>query len=234
MSTELKVHDDAAAEADDAGRRGRPAAGQDPAKRRQIIEGARRVFIEMGFDAASMNDITREAGVSKGTIYVYFANKEELFEALIEEERRSIFANLYEALERGGTVRDTLTAYGIALVRKITSPAVLKAQRTVISICERMPELGVRFYDRGPKRGHDKLAAYLTRAVEAGALAIPDIELGAYQFADLSMSRMFRQCLFGYRSTSPADDEIARTVNSAVDMFVKAYGGPNLETWTNS
>ncbi len=66
-------------------RRGRPAAGQDPVKRAQIIEGARRVFIDKGFEAASMNDITREAGVSKGTIYVYFANKEELFEALIEE-----------------------------------------------------------------------------------------------------------------------------------------------------
>ena len=84
----------------DSLRRGRPAAGQDPAKRQQIIEGARRVFIDMGFDAASMNDITREAGVSKGTIYVYFANKEELFEALIEEERCAIFNDLYEALER--------------------------------------------------------------------------------------------------------------------------------------
>jgi AcrR family transcriptional regulator len=59
----------------DSIRRGRPAAGQDPAKRSQIIDGARRVFIEKGFEAASMNDITREAGVSKGTIYVYFANK---------------------------------------------------------------------------------------------------------------------------------------------------------------
>ena len=74
-------------------RRGRPAAGQDPVKRSQIIEGARRVFIDKGFEAASMNDITREAGVSKGTIYVYFANKEELFEALIEEERGTIFKN---------------------------------------------------------------------------------------------------------------------------------------------
>ena len=80
-------------------RRGRPAAGQDPAKRQQIIEGARRVFIDMGFDAASMNDITREAGVSKGTIYVYFANKEELFEALIEEERCT---HLQRSLRRAG------------------------------------------------------------------------------------------------------------------------------------
>ncbi len=234
MPAEPKVHKDRTADTEDVRRRGRPAAGQDPAKRRQIIEGARRVFIEMGFDAASMNDITRAAGVSKGTIYVYFASKEELFVALIEEERRTIFVNLYEALERGGTVRDTLTSYGTTLVRKITSPAVLKAQRTVISICERIPELGARFYERGPKRGHDKLAAYLARAVEAGALVIPDIELAAYQFADLSMSRLFRQCLFGYRNTTPTQEEIERIVTSGVDMFLKAHGGPNLETWTNS
>lgn len=204
--------------------RKRRVAGQDPAKRRQIIEGARRVFIEMGFDAASMNDITRAAGVSKGTIYVYFANKEELFEALIEEERQTIFANMYEALERGGGVRETLTAYGIALALKITSPTVLKAQRTVIAICERMPELGVRFYERGPKRGHDKLAVYLRRLVDAGELAIPDIDLAAYQFADLCMTGIFRQCLFGYRTETPTREEIERNVASGVSVFLAAYG----------
>ncbi|MFI0846307.1 TetR/AcrR family transcriptional regulator [Mesorhizobium sp. IMUNJ 23232] len=205
-------------------RPGRRAAGQDPAKRKQIIDGARRIFINMGFDAASMNDITREAGVSKGTIYVYFANKEELFEALIEDERQTIFANLYDALEGDGDVRETLIRYGIALARKITSPTVLKAQRTVISICERMPEIGVRFYERGPKRGHDKLAVFLTRAVEKGLLDIPDIDLAAYQLGDLSMSRIFRQCLFGYRSTTPSEEEIGEVVTAGVDVFLKAYG----------
>jgi len=204
--------------------RARRAAGQDPVKRSQIIAGARRVFIEMGFDAASMNDITRAAGVSKGTIYVYFANKEELFEALIEEERQTIFANLYDALEGNGEVRETLVRYGMALARKITSPTVLKAQRTVIGICERMPELGVRFYERGPKRGHDKLAAYLQRAVAAGKLSISDIDLAAYQLGDLCMSRIFRQCLFGYRSESPGTEEIAQVVESGVDVFLRAYG----------
>src|SRR3954471_17370888 len=58
----------------------------DNAKRRQIIEGARAVFLSQGFDAASMNDIARKAGVSKGTLYVYFRNKEELFEAITEHE----------------------------------------------------------------------------------------------------------------------------------------------------
>ncbi|WP_442579746.1 TetR/AcrR family transcriptional regulator [Mesorhizobium sp. ASY16-5R] len=224
MSADTGLALPACTETPDSLRRGRPAAGHDPVKRKQIIDGARRIFINMGFDAASMNDITREAGVSKGTIYVYFANKEELFEALIEDERNTIFANLYDALEGDGDVRETLIRYGIALARKITSPTVLKAQRTVISICERMPEIGVRFYERGPKRGHDKLAAYLTRAVEKGLLSIPDIDLAAYQLGDLCMSRIFRQCLFGYRSTTPSEDEIGQVVTAGVDLFIKAYG----------
>ena len=58
------------------------------AKRRQIIDGASRVFLAQGFDAASMGAIAREAGVSKGTLYVYFKSKEELFEAIVEEQRR--------------------------------------------------------------------------------------------------------------------------------------------------
>src|SRR5262245_19142959 len=169
-------------------RRGRPAAGHDPAKRRQIIDGARRVFIEMGFDAASMNDITRAAGVSKGTIYVYFANKEELFEALIEEERRAIFSDLYDALERDDDLRETLIGYGVGLAVKITSDPVVHAQRTVIGICERIPELGARFYERGPKTGHSKLAEFLKRAMARGEVDLADVELAAYQFTDLCLS----------------------------------------------
>src|SRR5436853_5369027 len=63
-----------------------PEMGGDSAKRRQILEGARRVFLAQGFDAASMGEIARAAGVSKGTLYVYFENKEELFAAIVREE----------------------------------------------------------------------------------------------------------------------------------------------------
>ncbi len=101
---------------------------EDSAKRRQIMDGARRTFLANGFDAASMNEIARTAGVSKGTIYVYFDNKEELFEAMIEEERCAIFSDLYWALEQGGEVRGTLIRFGVALATKITSEKVTRAQ----------------------------------------------------------------------------------------------------------
>src|ERR1700688_5127516 len=62
-----------------------PQMAQDSAKRRQIVQGARSIFLAQGFDAASMNDIAKAAGVSKGTLYVYFDNKEQLFEAIVHQ-----------------------------------------------------------------------------------------------------------------------------------------------------
>src|SRR6266581_1004140 len=59
---------------------------EDSSKRRQILDGARKVFMDLGFDGASMGEIARSAGVSKGTLYVYFADKSRLFEAIVEEE----------------------------------------------------------------------------------------------------------------------------------------------------
>jgi AcrR family transcriptional regulator len=215
-------------ESGDGHRRGRPAAGQDPVKRQQIIEGARRVFISMGFDAASMNDITREAGVSKGTIYVYFANKEELFEALIEEERGTIFKNLYEALGQGGPLRDTLIRFAIGLSVKITSDKVVLAQRTIIGASERIPELGRRFYERGPKRGHERFVEFLKEAAAQGLLELPDPGLAAYQFTELALAGLFRQCLFAYRTETPKPAEIDYVARSGVDVFLKAYGTEKL------
>src|SRR4029079_12727748 len=63
------------------------AGEEHSSKRRQILDGARKVFLELGFDGASMGEIARAAGVSKGTLYVYFPDKAGLFAAIVEEEK---------------------------------------------------------------------------------------------------------------------------------------------------
>src|SRR5271163_191064 len=63
-----------------------PVGDEDSSKRRQILAGASKVFLDLGFDGASMGEIARAAGVSKGTLYVYFADKNRLFEAIVEQE----------------------------------------------------------------------------------------------------------------------------------------------------
>ena len=94
------------------------ASNDGSAKRRQIVEGARQVFLSAGFDGASMNDIARTAGVSKGTLYAYFSSKDELFEAIIRGE----FAQAAERLckfRREGDARDMLRDFGVRLISRM-------------------------------------------------------------------------------------------------------------------
>ncbi len=207
----------------EADRPSRLAAGQDPAKRQQILEGANRVFSQMGFDAASMNDITREAGVSKGTIYVYFDSKEELFLELCNHYREILFADIYHALESDGDLREALIEFGVALAGVITSDVVVRAQRVVIGVAERMPSMSRDFYERGPKRGQALMRALIDRHVAAGRLDIEDTELATYQLADLFMSGMFKKRLFGCMEQPPSKELIRKTVTAGVDVFLKAY-----------
>ena len=102
---------------------------EDSSKRRQILDGARKVFMDLGFDGASMGEIARSAGVSKGTLYVYFADKNRLFEAIVEEE----------TLEQGKVafnfdperdVTTTLMDFGQAYIQLLCRPGGGSATRT--------------------------------------------------------------------------------------------------------
>ena len=99
---------------------------------------------------------------------------------------------------------------------------------TVIGACDRIPELGARFYERGPKRGHDKFVTFLDAAIERGLIEVDDVDLAAYQFTDLCLAGLFRQCIFSYRSKAPSQAEIDHVVRSGVHVFLKAYGTATL------
>ena len=205
--------------------RRRIPAGENPEKRRQILEGARRVFSSLGFDAANMSDIAREAGVSKGTLYVYFENKEQLFTALIDQERALIQADLFATLADGTDSAQTLRAFGQRFARLMTQERIVRAQRVVVSMAERMPDLTRAFYAAGPKATAARLADWLAAQTEAGSLAIADPDLAAAQFIDLCQTLLSRPRLYGAADGEPGEDGIARTVEGAVHVFLAAYGG---------
>src|SRR5262245_2027457 len=95
-------------------------ASGDGAKRRQIIEGTRQVFRAQGFDGASMGEIARAAGVSKGTLYVYFDSKESLFEALVTVDRREAAEQLFQFDLDDPDIRGVLERLGRRFIVKMT------------------------------------------------------------------------------------------------------------------
>ena len=131
------------------------------AKRRQIMDGARTVFLAGGFDGASMNDVARAAGVSKGTLYAYFNSKDELFEAIIRAENAQAAERLC-TFKREGDVREMLTDFGVRLLGRMTEPTTLALARVVIAAAEKFPNVGRAFYEAGPLYGATRLAAELS------------------------------------------------------------------------
>lgn len=203
---------------------GRRAAGEDPVKREQIIDGAKRVFMAVGFDAASMNDITREAGVSKGTIYVYFDGKEDLFAAMIERERAKVVASMKHVLQSNhGPIDAVLQDFGVTFVTHMCADKTVRGMKMVLSVSERMPALCHRFFSASPENGYTILRAYLDDKIAEGLLAIEDTDLASRQFIELCMPGLFKRRLFGWLPVPPDADEIERTVRSAIAMFLTFY-----------
>jgi AcrR family transcriptional regulator len=205
---------------------GKSGAGQDPRKRQQILDGARRLFLAEGFDAVSMADIAREAGVSKGTLYVYFESKEELFAELVRIEKDKHFSPIFTLDPNDHDVEAVLRRLGHGFCHFITLPHVVMGKRTVIAIGTRMPELTENFFREGPARCRGKLCEYLDAQVAAGVLAIPDTSLAAAQFLDLTQSTYGFRMLFGI-GHAPRPEEAEKIIDSAVRMFMAAYRAPS-------
>ncbi len=212
-------------ETTDAATGGRAAAGQDNRKRRQILDGAYRQFMHQGFDATSMGDIAKQAGVSKGTLYVYFDSKERLFQELVREEKERQFPTIFTLDPDETDVRAALTRVGRQFARFITEAHVVMAMRTIVAMAERMPDIALDFYDHGPKQCTGLLAQYFDVQIAAGRLAMPDVDLAAAQFLELAQASLSRPLMFGARER-PSEAQIDAVVESAVTMFLAAYQRP--------
>jgi AcrR family transcriptional regulator len=199
-----------------------PSTEEDSAKRRQIIEGARLVFLAKGFDAASMSDIARAAGVSKGTLYVYFENKEQLFSAICDLECQLQAEGVFTFDPEDRDVEATLMRVGTDFANFICRPEKASSLRAVIAIAERMPDIGKTFYGGGPGRGIARLAAYLEAQTKAGVLKVEDFELAAAQFIEMCHATMFKPVLFNF-GDPPTPERVKHVIGTAVRVFLAAY-----------
>ncbi len=192
-------------------------------KRRQVLRGARDVFLKRGFEGASMEQIAKAAGVSKGTLYVYFPSKEALFEALTLEEKKNLAENFLSLESPSGDPRADLGSLARAHVRALIDDDHMASVRMVIGVVNSFPEFGERFYEAGPCVGIRKISNYLVRETEAGRLNVQNPDIAAGHFFDLTTSRLLRQMLMCPNFSVKLDD-IDTTIESGLDVFMSHYG----------
>lgn len=198
-------------------------------KRGQILDGAHRVFMKMGYDAASMNDVTREAGVSKGTIYVYFQSKEELFAALIERGKGLFTESVRELLAQHPDPDEGLRLFAYAFIDQLYDTEMIPAMRILLGVIDRMPSLCQRFFAGSPNNARSVLKDYLDQQVAAGRLTIEDTTLGAAQFIDLTVGSYFKGKLFNETPARPTDSELERVIGGGMKVFFCAYRAKSAE-----
>lgn len=195
---------------------------EESAKRRQIVEGARIIFRVLGFDAASMGEIAKAAGVSKGTLYVYFKDKDELFQAIVEKECVFQAEGVFDFDVNDPDIAGALTRMGIAYVRVLCVPERLSTLRTVMAIADRKPNAGRTFYEAGPAAGLAKLRAYFEAQVAAGRLVMADSEVAAAQFIESCHATLLKPMMFNF-APPPSLERIEYVVTIAVNTFMTAY-----------
>lgn len=190
----------------------------DSPKRRQILDGARALFLSRGFEATSMQDVARAAGVSKGTLYVYFDSKEAMFQALVQQECGLLQDSVRQLAAASGPVQDDLLAIARRMLARLLQPEVLAAMRMTIGAGEKFPELARQIHAAGPMRTRTILADYLRRRAQAGDLVIADCEDAAAEFMDLVVSGLQRRALL--MMAPPTEAEVEAYTQARVARFL--------------
>ncbi len=194
-----------------------------PEKHQQILRGAATIFSQDGYEGASMSRIAACAGVSKGTLYNYFASKAELFSAWVAQECERKLSLVFGDAEVNEQLEAGLLALGSRIVHMMMSPSGLTIYRLTVAEASKFPELARSFYEAGPAHATQFMTAWLMQHIQAGRLAIPDAAFAAEQFFALCQTRIGMLRRLGLMTE--IDDTLAkRVVEGAVTMFLNTYG----------
>ena len=135
----------------------------------EIIQAALEVFAERGFAATKLEDVARKAGVTKGTIYLYFENKEALFKALIRGTIVPVIAQGEEIAQAfTGSARDLFEKLVREYCRLVGETALASIPRLMIAEAGNFPQLARFYYQEVITRGHRLMAGVLERGIKAG------------------------------------------------------------------
>ncbi|MDA3919759.1 MAG: TetR/AcrR family transcriptional regulator [Salinisphaera sp.] len=191
-------------------------------KSEQVLDAAKRLFIEHGFGATSMDAIARAAGVSKATVYAHHDSKQALFAATARRECRRVVGEM--AIADGAQHLDletALTRIGRSFIKAILSEETMALLRMVIAEVARFPEIGHIFYTSAPRQTQIDVTRYLQRARERGLIQAADCELAAIQFLGMLRGDALIAGLLGEH---PSQRDNERVITAAVSTFVARYG----------
>jgi AcrR family transcriptional regulator len=174
------------------------------ARRSAIVRAAVDVFGRKGFDRSNVADIAEAAGIGKGTVYLYFKRKEDVFLAIVEEY--SFVPQLPDLLPDDVPVELALAAMARTHLDHMKQHS--SVLRIFVQERHRFPDETARVFARELHKGNEVLAAYLEAQVRAGRTRpLRDPFLTARAIMGILMSHVLTQEVLGVQGSAPIDDD---------------------------
>jgi TetR/AcrR family transcriptional repressor of mexJK operon len=185
-------------------------------RRDALLAAATDVFLERGYESATLDEVIARAGGSRATIYQEFGDKQGLFAAIIAGVCDDIIQPLKDVGD-AASIQATLHQFGLAYVSTLMQPKNLGLYRLMIGAGPRIPSLARKVFDAGPQAAAQQLARTLQR-VRSPTRADRDARL----FLEMVKGDLHTRALFGI--DLPGKREIERNVRAAVAIFCAGIG----------
>lgn len=147
----------------------------------ELLEAALDLFVEKGFAATRSEEVAARAGVSKGTLFLYFPSKEELFKAVVVENLSGRFTEWnreFDAFE--GSTNDMLRYCMRVWWERVGSTKVSGLAKLMLSEGRNFPELAEFYRHEVVRPGHSLLRRIVRRGIDSGEFAPVDVDLAIY------------------------------------------------------
>ena len=189
------------------------------ARPEEILQAALDVFTDRGFAATKLEDVAHRAGVTKGTIYLYYENKEALFKALVRETIVPVIAK-GEALAHSftGTARDLFEQLVREYFRLVGDTPLSGIPRLMIAEAGNFPELARFYYEEVVTRGHRLMAGVLERGMKAGEFRRVNVAVATkLAMAPLMHAVVARKA---FAACMPEGFDVAKYLDTHIDLYL--------------
>lgn len=210
-------------------------------RRQAILDAAKAVIEEVGYEQATMAQISARVGGSKATLYSYFHSKEALFLELVHQAANQhidqVLPLIHPCLDKGlpksvedilsvldpaADIAETLQSFGELVLGTFYSLKMLSTRRMIIAAANRS-DIGKLYYEQGPAKAFKIVQAYFAAAMDAGSIRRADPRVVEAHWRGLVSSEVLDSGLFNARPDLE-HAEIRAIVSRAVEVFMRAYG----------
>jgi TetR/AcrR family fatty acid metabolism transcriptional regulator len=171
-------------------------------RRTEIIDAARSVFARRGFECGIMDEIAQEAGIAKGTIYLYFRSKTEIYKAVLDYDMKTLKQDTLDRIDAAHNLRGKIKAFTLARLENGEARKeffrIMESEQENLS----MTRSQFRNWLREPVL---RLASALEEASRRGEIRCVSPEKVAWLIADMTRGTIQRR-LLGHCNTPPGED----------------------------